>query len=70
MFNGSSAWQLYSGDGITARATLPWDRWVHVRLEFSGTQARVFLDDAEQPALVMNDLKRGRSKGWIGVAGP
>lgn len=70
VFNGSSGWQLYNGDGFTAQATIPHERWIRVRLEFKGSRARVFLDGAERPALVMNDLKRGAGKGRIGVAGP
>lgn len=44
--------------------------WTRVRIVVSGTSARLFLHGAEQPALIVNDLKRGRTRGaialWIG----
>lgn len=69
-FNGVAGWQLYNGDGFTAATTIPAEKWIHVRLEVFGTQARVFLDHAAEPALEIHDLKRGVSSGWIGVSGP
>ncbi len=41
--------------------------WFHVRLEVSGTSARVYVNDAETPCLVVNDLKHGSRKGSVGV---
>jgi sugar lactone lactonase YvrE len=66
-FHGVDSWQLYNGPGLTSRAVIPTDRWVHVKIELLGTQARVFLDNAPQPVLVVGDLKRGRSRGGIGL---
>ncbi len=68
--SGLGAWQLYSGEGFTAAAEIPHKRWVHIKLEVAGTQARVFLDHAESPALVINELKHGLGKGGIGLTGP
>jgi len=72
VFNGLSAWQLYYGEGYTNAWTLPQNEWVHLKLEMAGTQARVFVGEGQSPALVINDLKRGRSKGGLGlkVTGP
>jgi hypothetical protein len=67
---GLSSWQLYSGEGFTAAAEIPYNKWVHVKLEVSGTQARITLDNAEKPALVVHDLKHGLSKGNIGLIAP
>lgn len=64
------AWQLYSGPGYTAPAVIPAGRWVHVRIEVLGTQARVFLDNAATPALVVPDLRHGRRTGGLGLMGP
>ena len=66
-FNGVSAWQLYYGPGATAARTLTPKKWLHVKLEVSGTQARVFLNNSKSPALVIPDLKRGISKGGLGL---
>jgi hypothetical protein len=44
--------------------------WTKLRIEVHGEKARVFVNGAEQPALVVNDLKHGLSKGtlalWVG----
>ncbi len=45
-------------------------RWTKLRIEVDGRKARLYVDGAEQPALIVNDLKRGESNGavalWIG----
>ena len=41
--------------------------WTRVKLEVSGEQARLYVHDAEQPVLVVNDLKLGNSEGAIGL---
>jgi hypothetical protein len=44
--------------------------WTRVRIVVDGTTARLFVHGAEQPALVVNDLKHGDGTGavalWIG----
>lgn len=44
--------------------------WTKVRIEVEGTQARLFVHGAAQPALIVNDLKMGTRRGtialWIG----
>ena len=69
-FHGVDSWQLYNGDGFTASAGLPAGRWVHLRIEVKGTQARVFVGDGEAPALLIHDLKHGASRGNLGLNGP
>jgi len=72
VINGLSAWQLYYGDGYTNSWKLPANSWLHIKIEFAGTQARVFVGDEKTPALVIPELKRGLSKGGLGlkVTGP
>lgn len=70
VFNGVTCWQLYTGPGFTAPATLPTDSWVHVRLEIAGPHARAYVGDASRPALVIPELKHGRSRGRLGLLGP
>jgi sugar lactone lactonase YvrE len=69
-FNRADSWQFYNGEGMTAAAVIPFDRWFHVKIEVSGTQARVFLDNAETPALLIHELKHGERKGGLGLLGP
>jgi hypothetical protein len=44
--------------------------WTRVRIVVSGPRARLFVHGAEQPALIVNDLKLGAARGgvalWIG----
>jgi len=45
--------------------------WTRLRVEVDGARARLYVNDAEQPALVVNDLKlgaaaRGRVALWVG----
>jgi sugar lactone lactonase YvrE len=67
MINQVTGWQLYSGEGYTAGADFPADVWVHLKLEISGSQARVYVNGAEEPDLAISDLKHGTSRGAIGV---
>lgn len=70
VINRVAGWQLYHGEGFTAGAQIPAERWVHLKLEVQGTQARVFVDDMATPALTITDLKHGESTGGIGLLGP
>jgi hypothetical protein len=69
IFSGSEAWQLYSGEGYTAPAELPANRWLHVRVAVEGRTARVFVDRAPEPQLVVTDLKRPWAAGQVGLWG-
>lgn len=44
--------------------------WTKVKIEVRGDKARLYVQGAPQPVLVVNDLKRGQSQGqialWIG----
>jgi hypothetical protein len=41
--------------------------WTHLRVVVSGRHARLFVNDALQPCLVIDDLKSGASRGKIGL---
>ncbi|HEY1213113.1 MAG TPA: hypothetical protein VGE93_05730 [Bryobacteraceae bacterium] len=44
--------------------------WIHYRITIDGTKARLYVNGASQPCLIVNDLKLGDSSGgialWIG----
>jgi hypothetical protein len=61
-------WQIYSGPGFTGAVDIPRDTWLHMRIEVTGAQARLFVSDMERPALVMGDLKSGIRKGQLALA--
>ena len=67
MFNGGSTWQLYSGEGFTAPVEIPREQWFRVKLEVSGSTGKLFVNDYEKPALTINDFKRGKTKGPVGL---
>jgi hypothetical protein len=50
---------------------LEYGAWTRMRVVVDGSTARLFVHDAPQPALVVNDLKLGESEGgialWIGA---
>jgi len=50
-----------------AAVDLPPGEWFHVRVEVAGRTARVFVNDAAEPCLVVDDLKHGVSRGSVGV---
>ena len=41
--------------------------WIHLRVEVAGTKARVYVNGASQPALIVNDLKLGDTHGAIAL---
>jgi hypothetical protein len=41
--------------------------WTHLRIEVAGTKARLFVNGSSQPALIVNDLKNGASRGRIAL---
>ena len=41
--------------------------WTHLRIEVSGAKARLYVNGATQPCLVVNDLKNGVSRGKIAL---
>ena len=41
--------------------------WTHLKVEVKGMRARLFVNSASQPALIVNDLKRGVTSGQIGL---
>ncbi len=45
-------------------------QWTKVKIVVSGVRAQLFVNGADQPCLIVNDLKHGRSRGkialWVG----
>lgn len=69
VFHHGAPWQLYHGEGCTAGSVFPRDRWFTVRIEFAGSQARVFIDDEQAPTLEVTRLAHAPHGGGIGLIG-
>jgi hypothetical protein len=41
--------------------------WTQVKIVASGTRAELYVNAAEQPCLIVNDLKLGQTEGNIGL---
>jgi hypothetical protein len=41
--------------------------WTHLKIEVSGVKARIYLNNATQPCLIVNDLKQGHSHGKVAL---
>lgn len=41
--------------------------WTKIKIEVAGTKARLYVNGAEQPCLIVNDLKLGDSRGQIAL---
>jgi hypothetical protein len=67
VLNTGANWQIYNGEGFTGNVDIPKDVWFHLRLEVVGAQARLYVKDMDEPALVMNDLKSGVQKGQVAL---
>lgn len=68
--NGVDSWQLFNGEGSTASIIIPINEWFHVKLEVKDSQAQVFINNKEQPALEIFELYHGISQGSISLRGP
>ncbi|MGC2111990.1 MAG: hypothetical protein WA655_20900 [Candidatus Korobacteraceae bacterium] len=68
-FLGANAWQIYNVPQYAGTGDFPYDQWFHVRVVVAGMVAKLYLNHAAEPALVVPDLKQGYSKGSIGFWG-
>jgi hypothetical protein len=72
-FNGTGvAWQVYHGDIANAVALVQRNRWIHVRIELAGPVARLYVDTATAPTLVVPRLAESGGTGlgvWAGAFG-
>ena len=60
-------WQLFNGPGFTDSVDIPKDAWFHLRLIVTGAQAKLYVKDMDEAALVMDDLKSGVQEGNLAL---
>lgn len=56
-----------SPETYEAYADMETGAWTHLRVEVSGTKARLYVNRSPQPALIVNDLKLGETHGAIAL---
>ncbi len=67
VLDGQIGWQVEHKGGYNALFHYPFGRWFHLKLIVSGTRADLYLDNQENPILQIRELKRGITKGGIGI---
>ncbi|GAB2792330.1 hypothetical protein GCM10027275_41550 [Rhabdobacter roseus] len=68
VYHGQAAWQLYHGEGYSNAIRYPLDAWMHLRIVVRDRQALVYVDNQDQPALVIHQLKRAPQAGSISLS--
>ncbi|MGI9271591.1 MAG: MBL fold metallo-hydrolase [Woeseiaceae bacterium] len=66
VFGAVAGWQLYHGEGYGAPVEYRYNKWMHVRIIYAGSQAQVYID-SDEPVLRVTDLKHEIAAGAIGV---
>lgn len=61
-----------SPERYEAYADMDLNKWITMRIEVTGAQAKLFLDNDQQPSLIVNDLKHGATASgaiafWVEV---
>jgi hypothetical protein len=67
VFHGLAGWQLYHGEGYGAPLRYKFNEWIHVKIVFSGSRGEVFIDNMEEPALVIHEMKGEVKPGKVGL---
>jgi hypothetical protein len=65
--NGDAIWQLLNSSHEKAKAHIPQNQWIHVKLVVSGRTCKLFLNGSNDPALEVTNLRRGDSEGGIAL---
>jgi hypothetical protein len=65
VYHGVSGWQLYPEGNATL--DIPRDQWLHVKLVISGSRMEAYIDGQSEPAIVVDELVRGRSRGLLAL---
>lgn len=67
VFNDITAWQLYYGEGYAHPVKYVFNQWMHIKIAVSGTQAEVYIQDMEKPALFIDEMKMPVRSGSVGL---
>jgi hypothetical protein len=67
IFNGLAGWQLYHGEGYSSAIPFRHNQWHHVKIDFHGLQAEIYIDDMQTPLIKVKELLTGWKGGTIGI---
>lgn len=70
VYHGVSCWQLYSGEGATGYARIPYNEWVHFKVSVKEDRAVISVGDGKSGRVVVERLDLGTISGRIGIKGP
>lgn len=65
IFNGLPGWQLYYGPQFSAPTRYRFSQWMPVRIVVAGDRADIYVDDMNEPALHIAQLKHRRVAGSL-----
>ncbi len=65
VFNGTSGWQLYTGNRFSAPIAYKMNAWNQIKLVVAERRAEVYINDMDQPAIVIPELKREPKTGGL-----
>jgi hypothetical protein len=65
VFHNLTAWQLYPE--YNASSSIPRDQWIHVRMVIAGSDLKVYLHEADEPALHVPHLRGSPVAGAIAL---
>lgn len=67
VFNGVDGWQLYHGKEYSKAMVYKFDEWIHVKILLKDLRGEIYIDDMENPAIIIRDMKMGARPGRIGL---
>lgn len=65
VFHGTSGWQLYTGERFSAPIAYKMNAWNQIKLVVAEKSAEVYVNDMDQPAFVISELKREHKAGGL-----
>lgn len=65
-YQNIDCWQLYT-TGYTGTAKFKESTWTHLKLEIENRSLRIFVNNAPEPNVVVDNLKRDEGRGMIGL---
>lgn len=67
VFHGLAGWQLYHGEKYATPIHYTFNEWHHIKIEVSGSQAKIYFDDMDRPLLEVEELLRSPAAGTLSL---